>query len=234
VSRRVLIVEDEAALRLGLSDRLESEGYEVAAAADGDEGFARARGGGFDLVVLDVMLPGRSGFDVCRDLRREGIDTPVLMLTARGEVIDRVLGLKLGADDYLIKPFETAELLARIEALLRRSRGDAEGDVFVFGDVRIDFRGVEVTRAGESVELSALEFRLLRHLIEHRGEVLSRDRLLDEVWGYGADVYSRTVDQHVATLRRKIEADPHRPRFGLQARDVSSRRGAFRPPAHAC
>jgi DNA-binding response OmpR family regulator len=166
------------------------------------------------------MLPGRSGFDVCRDLRRAGIDTPVLMLTARGEVIDRVLGLKLGADDYLTKPFETAELLARIEALLRRSRPDVEGGVFVFGEVRVDFRGVEVTRAGEPIELSALEFRLLRHLIEHRGEVLGRDRLLDEVWGYGADVYSRTVDQHVATLRRKIEADPHRPRHIVTVRGL--------------
>jgi two-component system alkaline phosphatase synthesis response regulator PhoP len=220
VSRRVLIVEDEAALRLGLSDRLESEGYEVAAAADGEEGFALAREGAFDLIVLDVMLPGKSGFDVCRDLRREGVDTPVLMLTARGEVIDRVLGLKLGADDYLTKPFETAELLARIEALLRRSRPDVEGGVFVFGEVRVDFRGVEVTRAGEPIELSALEFRLLRHLIEHRGEVLGRDRLLDEVWGYGADVYSRTVDQHVATLRRKIEADPHRPRHIVTVRGL--------------
>jgi two-component system alkaline phosphatase synthesis response regulator PhoP len=220
VSRRVLIVEDEAALRLGLSDRLESEGYEVAAAADGEEGFALAREGAFDLIVLDVMLPGKSGFDVCRDLRREGVDTPVLMLTARGEVIDRVLGLKLGADDYLTKPFETSELLARIEALLRRSRPDVEGGVFVFGEVRVDFRGVEVTRAGEPIELSALEFRLLRHLIEHRGEVLGRDRLLDEVWGYGADVYSRTVDQHVATLRRKIEADPHRPRHIVTVRGL--------------
>jgi two-component system alkaline phosphatase synthesis response regulator PhoP len=220
VSRRVLLVEDEAALRLGLSDRLESEGYEVAAAADGEEGFALAREGAFDLIVLDVMLPGKSGFDVCRDLRREGVDTPVLMLTARGEVIDRVLGLKLGADDYLTKPFETAELLARIEALLRRSRPDVEGGVFVFGEVRVDFRGVEVTRAGEPIELSALEFRLLRHLIEHRGEVLGRDRLLDEVWGYGADVYSRTVDQHVATLRRKIEADPHRPRHIVTVRGL--------------
>ena len=220
MSRRVLIVEDEAALRLGLSDRLASEGYEVAVAADGEVGFARAREGAFDLVVLDVMLPGKSGFDLCRDLRREGVDTPVLMLTARGEVLDRVLGLKLGADDYLTKPFETAELLARIEALLRRSRPDTEAGSFAFGDVRVDFRGAGVTRGGEPVELSALEFRLLRYLIEHRGEVLSRDRLLDEVWGYGADVYSRTVDQHVATLRRKIEADPRRPRHVVTVRGL--------------
>jgi two-component system alkaline phosphatase synthesis response regulator PhoP len=212
VSRRILVVEDEAALRLALSDRLRSEGYEVEVAGDGDQGWERARAGGFDLILLDVMLPGRSGFDLCRDLRREGIDTPVLMLTARGEVLDRVLGLKLGADDYLVKPFETAELLARIEALLRRAQPDTEAGTFAFGDVRVDFRRVEVTKGGEPVELSALEFRLLRYFVEHRGEVLSRDRLLDEVWGYSADVFSRTVDQHVATLRRKIEADPRRPR----------------------
>jgi two-component system alkaline phosphatase synthesis response regulator PhoP len=134
------------------------------------------------------------------------------MLTARGEVLDRVLGLKLGADDYLVKPFESAELLARIEALLRRAQPDTEAGAFAFGDVRVDFKRVEVTKAGEPVELSALEFRLLRYFVEHRGEVLSRDRLLDEVWGYSAEVYSRTVDQHVATLRRKIESDPRRPR----------------------
>ena len=215
MSRRILVVEDEAALRLGISDRLRSEGYEVEEAADGDGGFERARGEPFDLVLLDVMLPGRSGFDVLRDLRREGVDTPVLMLTARGEVLDRVLGLKLGADDYLVKPFETMELLARVEALLRRAQPDTEAGTTTFGDVRVDFRRMAVTRDGEPVELSALEFRLLRFFVEHRGEVLSRDRLLDEVWGYEADVYSRTVDQHVATLRRKIEADSRRPRHIL-------------------
>jgi len=212
VTRRILVIEDEAALRLALSDRLRSEGYEVETAADGEQGWERARQGGFDLILLDVMLPGRSGFDLCRDLRREGVATPILMLTARGEVLDRVLGLKLGADDYLVKPFETAELLARIEALLRRAQPDTEGGAFAFGDVRVDFKRVEVTKVGEPVELSALEFRLLRYFVEHRGEVLSRDRLLDEVWGYSAEVYSRTVDQHVATLRRKIESDPRRPR----------------------
>jgi DNA-binding response OmpR family regulator len=215
VTRRVLIVEDEEALRLGLSDRLRSEGYEVATAADGEAGFERARSEPFDLLILDVMLPGRSGFDVCRDLRREGVAVPILMLTARGEVIDRVLGLKLGADDYLVKPFETMELLARVEALLRRAQPDTEGGTFAFGEVRIDFRRMEVVRALEPVELSALEFRLLRFLVEHRGEVLSRERLLDEVWGYDAEVYSRTVDQHVATLRKKLEPSPRRPRHLL-------------------
>jgi two-component system alkaline phosphatase synthesis response regulator PhoP len=210
--RRILVVEDEGALRLALSDRLRAEGYAVEVAVDGEQGFRRAREDAFDLLLLDVMLPGRSGFDLCRDLRREGVDTPILMLTARGEVLDRVLGLKLGADDYLVKPFETAELLARIEALLRRAQPDTEGGSFAFGDVRVDFRRVEVTRKGEPVDLSALEFRLLRYFVEHKGELLTRDRLLDEVWGYSAEVYSRTVDQHVATLRRKIETDPRRPR----------------------
>lgn len=209
---RILVIEDEAALRLALSDRLASEGFEVSTAEDGDSGYERAATEPVDLVILDVMLPGRSGFDVCRDLRRDGIDVPVLMLTARGEVIDRVLGLKLGADDYLVKPFETVELLARVEALLRRARPDTEGGTFAFGEVRVDFRRMRVTRAGEPVELSALEFRLLRFLVERRGEVLDRETLLDEVWGYDADVYSRTVDQHVATLRKKIEADPRHPR----------------------
>jgi two-component system, OmpR family, alkaline phosphatase synthesis response regulator PhoP len=217
---KVLIVEDEAALRLALSDRLESEGYEVAAVADGDAGWERARAEPFDLILLDVMLPGRSGFDVCRDLRREGVGTPILMLTARGEVIDRVLGLKLGADDYLVKPFETVELLARVEALLRRARPDTESGSFAFGEVRIDFRRMGVTRGGEPVELSALEFRLLRFLVEHRGEVLDRQTLLDEVWGYDAEVYSRTVDQHVATLRKKIEAEPRHPRHLLTVHGV--------------
>ena len=212
MSRRILVVEDEPALRLSLTDRLRSEGYEVEVAGDGDEGFARARQGPFDLLVLDVMLPGRSGFDVCRDLRQEGVETPVLMLTARGEVLDRVLGLKLGADDYLVKPFDSRELVARIEALLRRAQPDTAAGSFAFGDVRVNFRAMSVVRAGQPVELSAMEFRLLRFLVEHRGEALSRERLLDAVWGYDADVYSRTVDQHVATLRRKIEADPRRPR----------------------
>ena len=152
MTRRVLVIEDEAALRLALSDRLRSEGYEVETAADGDQGWDRARQGGFDLILLDVMLPGRSGFDLCRDLRREGVATPILMLTARGEVLDRVLGLKLGADDYLVKPFESAELMARIEALLRRAQPDTEAGAFAFGDVRVDFKRVEVTKAGQPVE----------------------------------------------------------------------------------
>jgi len=160
------------------------------------------------------MLPGMDGFALCRELRQRRLSLPVLMLTARSQVVDKVVGLKLGADDYLTKPFEMSELLARLEALLRRrSPGSPAADVFVFGEVRADFRRAEVTRSGEPVPLSGLEMRLLRYLIEHRGEVLSRDRLLDEVWGYDATPVSRTVDVHIASLRAKLEASPSHPVF---------------------
>jgi two-component system, OmpR family, alkaline phosphatase synthesis response regulator PhoP len=218
--RKVLIVEDEAALAMSLKDRLESEGYEAVVAATGGEGCERARREGFELLILDVMLPGMSGLEVCRDLRRQGVGVPILMLTARGELLDRVLGLKLGADDYLVKPFEALELMARVEALLRRAVPDTELGVFTFGPVRVDFRRMEVFKDAKRVELSALEFRLLQYLIEHRGEALPRDRLLDEVWGYGDQVYSRTVDQHVANLRRKLEASPRRPAYILTVHGV--------------
>ncbi len=215
VARRILLVEDEPSLVLTLSDRLVSEGYEVEAAGDGEAALASALEGSFDLILLDVMLPKKDGFDVCRDLRRRGVETPVLMLTARGQVVDKVVGLKLGADDYLTKPFEMIELLARVEALLRRARGGAvaEAGSYAFGDIRVDFRRAELTRGGEPVELSALELKLLTYFIEHRGTVLSRDRLLDEVWGYDATPTTRTVDVHVASLRHKLEPVPGRPRY---------------------
>jgi two-component system, OmpR family, alkaline phosphatase synthesis response regulator PhoP len=215
VPPRVLIVEDEAGLRMTLSDRLASEGYAVETASDGESGLDRAAGGAYDLVVLDVMLPQINGFDVCRELRRRGVDTPILMLTARGQVVDKVVGLKLGADDYLTKPFEAVELIARLEALLRR-RGPVRqsgADVYRFGDVVVDFRRVEVTRGGQPVDLSAREFKLLRHFIEHRGATLSRDELLSQVWGYDEMPLTRTVDVHVAGLRQKIEANPKSPEF---------------------
>jgi two-component system alkaline phosphatase synthesis response regulator PhoP len=212
----VLVVEDEPSLRLTLVDRLESEGYETEVADDGDAALAAASEGAFDLVVLDVALPRRDGFEVCRELRARGNAVPILMLTARSQLVDRVVGLKLGADDYLTKPFDMAELLARIEALMRRAGGAlAHGETVVIGDLRLDWRGAEVTRGGRRIELSALELRLLRFLVEHRGEVLSRERLLDEVWGYEANVYSRTVDVHVASLRQKIERNPKRPELIL-------------------
>jgi len=217
MSSRILIVEDEPGLRLALSDRLSAEGYEVAAAADGEEGLRRATDEHFDLVILDVMLPRRSGLDVCRDLKQRGVPASVLMLTARSEVVDRVVGLKLGADDYLTKPFAMAELLARVEARLRQRSPSQAGprEAYRFGGVQVDFRSAEVTREGQPVELSAKEFQLLRHLIENRGKVLSRDELLNGVWGYDAMPTTRTVDVHVAGLRRKLEPNPHVPEYIL-------------------
>ena len=168
------------------------------------------------MILLDVMLPGGNGFDVCRTLRQKGVQTPVLMLTARGQVLDKVVGLKLGADDYLVKPFEMAELLARIEALLRRgssTTASAPGmtDGFVFGDITVDFRRAEVTKGGQPIELSAREFKLLKYFVEHRGAALTRDELLNEVWGYNAMPSTRTVDVHVAWLRQKLEDNPRHP-----------------------
>jgi two-component system alkaline phosphatase synthesis response regulator PhoP len=214
---RILLVEDEPGLVLTLTDRLVNEGYSVEAVSDGEAALELTDGQAFDLILLDVMLPGKNGFDVCRDLRQKGNQTPVLMLTARGQVVDKVVGLKLGADDYLTKPFEMMELLARIEALLRRApnrKGDAL-DSDRFGDVRVDFRRAEVTREDEVVELSALEFKLLKYFIENRGATLSRDELLDRVWGYDAMPYSRTVDVHVSWLRQKLEPNPTHPQYIL-------------------
>jgi two-component system alkaline phosphatase synthesis response regulator PhoP len=200
-----------------VEDRLKSEGYSVESAADGDEGLARASKEAFDLLILDVMLPKRSGFDVCRDLRQQGVSTPVLMLTARTQVADRVVGLKLGADDYLAKPFAMAELLARVEARLRRPPAAARpsSEAHQFGDVVVDFRRAEVEREGRRVPLSAKEFQLLRYFIENKGATLSRDELLDRVWGYDAMPTTRTVDVHVAWLRRKLEPNPRHPQYIL-------------------
>ncbi len=215
MKKRVLLIEDEPGLVLTLTDRLTTEGFEVEAAPDGDSGLELACGRHYDVILLDIMLPGKNGFDVCRDLRRSGRQTPVLMLTARGMLTDKVVGLKLGADDYLTKPFEMMELLARIEALLRRVPAPAGVgvDTAVFGDVQVDFRSAEVTRAGQPVELSAKELALLRCFVENRGVVLSRDDLLNRVWGYDAMPYTRTVDVHVAGLRQKLETDSRHPRF---------------------
>jgi two-component system alkaline phosphatase synthesis response regulator PhoP len=213
VEPRILLVEDDPGLRLTLTDRLESEGYAVETASDGEAGLTRATDGAFDLVILDVMLPRKSGFDVCRDLRQRDVGTPILMLTARHQVVDRVVGLKLGADDYLAKPFEMTELLARVEARLRR-RSPANA-VHRFGSVAVDFRKAEVTREGRAVDLSAKEFQLLKYFIAHRGATLSRNELLDEVWGYDAMPTTRTVDVHVAWLRRKLEPSPKQPRLIL-------------------
>ncbi|HEY3171046.1 MAG TPA: response regulator transcription factor [Thermoanaerobaculia bacterium] len=217
IARRILLVEDEPSLVTTLSDRLRSEGYEVESVGDGEQAVAYPGTGFVDLLILDVMLPGKSGFDVCRELRQRGIQTPILMLTARSQVVDRVVGLKIGADDYLTKPFEMIELVARVEALLRRGRAPvaaAEGS-YAFGDVRIDFRRAEVLRDDQPVSLSALEFKLLQYFIAHRGELLTRDELLDNVWGYDATPVTRTVDVHVSSLRQKLERNPGHPEFIL-------------------
>ena len=216
--RRVFLVEDEPGLVLTLTDRLQSEGYQVEHSADGTQALERAASESFDVILLDVMLPGANGFDIVRDLRNRGVMTPVIMLTARGQVADKVVGLKLGADDYLAKPFDMMELMARIEAQIRRAASATQtitAQQYAFGPISVDFRKAEVQRDGVDVELSAREFQLLRYFIEHRGATLSRDELLNEVWGYNAMPSTRTVDVHVAWLRQKIEPNPRHPQFVL-------------------
>ena len=212
MNQNILLIEDEDALSLMLSDRLRAEGYVINRARDGIEGLDKATHLPFDLVILDVMLPGKNGFDVCRDIRRAGVITPILMLTARGQTAEKVIGLKLGADDYLTKPFDMLELMARIEALLRRTPAvPAQSAVQQVRSVRIDFRGTEVWRKGKQVPLSAREFQLLRYFLEHPNETLSRDQILREVWDYSATTFTRTVDVHIASLRQKLEDDPKQP-----------------------
>jgi two-component system alkaline phosphatase synthesis response regulator PhoP len=213
--RRLLLVEDEPGLVMTLTDRLSAEGYEIDSATDASSALEAALSGTYDAILMDVMLPGGNGFDICRTVRQRGIQTPIMMLTARGQVVDRVVGLKLGADDYLVKPFEMAELLARVEALLRRSPPTQTTDSYRFGDISVDFRKAEVTKGGTIVELSAREFKLLRYFVEHRGAALSRDELLNEVWGYNAMPSTRTVDVHVAWLRQKLEDNVRHPQHIL-------------------
>jgi two-component system alkaline phosphatase synthesis response regulator PhoP len=217
MSKRILLVEDEPGLVLTLTDRLVKEGFVVESARDGETGLQRAANESFDLIILDVMLPRKNGLDVCRDLRQLGVQTPVIMLTARGQVVDKVVGLKLGADDYVTKPFEMIELLARIEAMLRRTPATPaiQSDVYQFGAVRVDFRRAEVYFDERTVELSAREFQLLRYFIDKRGNTISREELLNEVWGYNAMPSTRTVDVHVAWLRQKLEPNPRHPQFIL-------------------
>jgi len=217
MSSRILVVEDEPGLVVTLRHRLKSQNYTVEAVSDGQTALTRASNTTFDLLILDVMLPKKGGLDVCRELRRQGVSVPILMLTARAQVEDRVLGLKLGADDYLTKPFEMAELLARVEALLRRTerRPLPDPTVYRFGDIEVDFRRAEILRAGVPVEMPAREYKLLSYMIRNREAVLSRNELLDEVWGYNAMPSTRTVDVHVAGLRQKLEPTPRYPRYIL-------------------
>jgi len=223
MTRRILLVEDEVGLVMTLTDRLQAEGYAVESRTDGEQGLAEAGTGAYDVIILDVMLPRKSGFDVCRKLREQGIDTPVLMLTARNQVVDKVVGLQYGADDYLTKPFDMMELLARLEALQRRSATRASKAAFRFGAVLVDFKTAQVTRDGAPVPLSAREFQLLRYLVDHRGTLLSREQLLSEVWGYRSMPLTRTVDVHMAWLRQKLEANPKHPEFLLTVRGLGYR-----------
>ena len=213
---RILIIEDEVGIRMTVADRLRSEGHDVETARDGIEGYTRASQGGLDLIVLDLMLPKKPGLEVCQELRDNGVATPLLMLTAKGQLMDKVKGLRTGADDYLVKPFEMLELLARIEAILRRDRiqSDAnESRVYSFGNIQVDPKQTAVYRDGEQLQMSAKEFQLLLYFVQHPCETLSRGELLRRVWNYQATLTTRTVDVHVGWLRQKIEEAPRKPRW---------------------
>jgi two-component system alkaline phosphatase synthesis response regulator PhoP len=212
---RILVVDDEPEIVRGLEHNLRFEGYETVAASDGQEAITLAAREAPDLILLDIMMPKLSGWDVCRTLRGKGIDVPIIMLTARGEEVDRVLGLELGADDYVTKPFSLRELLARVRAVLRRPGPRQKSEELGFGDVRIRLRGRQVFKGGQEVRLTRKEFDLLVYLVQRRGEIVTREDLLDEVWGYDQFPTTRTVDTHVLRLRRKFEADPDHPAYIL-------------------
>lgn len=219
---RILIVEDEPSIALALEDDLRREGYDTEVVVDGESAVERGALGMFDLVLLDVMLPGRDGFEVCRELRRLGVDTPIVLLTARTQEAEKVLGLESGADDYLTKPYSPRELRARVKAHLRRSARHL-GEVYKFGDAELDFVRCELRRNGKPVELSALEFKLLSTFVKRSGRLLSRGQLLDEVWGCDAHVTDRVVDNQVTNLRKKIEPNPERPRYLISLRGLGYR-----------
>ncbi len=221
---RILVVEDEPAIAIGLEDDLRLEGYEVEVVADGVTALARGRDSGLALILLDVMLPQKDGFTVCRELRMAGIRTPIILLTAKGQEIDKVVGLELGADDYVTKPFSQRELLARIRAVLRRTtEAPAPAPVYQIGDLSIDFARFEATRGGEIIPMTALEFKLLRAFLQQPGRVLTRNELLDAVWGKEVFVTDRLVDIHINNLRKKIEPAPAKPRFIISVRGVGYR-----------
>ena len=219
---RILVVEDEPAIAFGLEADLTAEGYAVEVVGDGEAAVQRARQGAFGLVLLDVMLPRKDGFEVCRELRRAGFKTPIIMLTARTQEVEKIMGLEWGADDYVTKPFSPPELRARIKAVLRRVTG-AEEALYVFGNVEMDFARGELRRNGQAVDLTSLEFKLLTVFIRSRGRVLSRQRLLDEAWGPGTYISDRVVDNHILALRKKIEPEPQRPRYLVSVRGLGYR-----------
>ena len=215
---KILIVEDESAISMALKDDFEMEGYGVETAADGTEGLKRAQDPGFDLLILDVMLPGMNGFDICKKIRGQGINTPIIMLTARGQEIDRILGLEFGADDYITKPYSSRELLARVKAILRRidySSKISEDELFCIMGVEIDFRKHACRKNGRELNLTVYEYGLLQYLVRNRGRAISRDELLDEIWGKDIEVTPRVVDTHIANLRKKLEDRPFKPRIIL-------------------
>ena len=223
--KRILVVEDEPVIARGLRDSLEDEGHSVEVVSDGVEAESRAREGGFDLVLLDVMLPGRDGFSICRNLRASGFASPVILLTARGLETDKIRGLDLGADDYVTKPFSNRELLARVRAALRRPAAAAEGppSSYTFGEVSVDFSRHEASRGGQALELTPIEFKMLKAFIENRGRVLPHDEIIERVWGRGAFLSDRVLYTHVNNLRGKIEATPSEPRYLAGVRGVGYR-----------
>jgi DNA-binding response OmpR family regulator len=219
---KILIVEDEPQMRLGLKDNFEFEGYQVDFAEDGEKGFAAVQESSYNLIILDVMLPKISGFDLLKQIRNQGNNTPVIMLTAKGEEIDRVLGLELGADDYVTKPFSLRELLARVKAILRRNRvvGEKEPQEYKIGNLNVNFATYEASCGGNPVPMTHKEFEILKYFIDHSEQTISRDDLLHDVWGYEADITSRTVDNFILKLRQKIELNPSHPRYILTVHGV--------------
>ena len=221
--KKLLIIEDEELIRMALEDDFRLENYEVISASDGIEGLTKAADPDIDLIILDIMLPGMNGFDICKKLRSEGIRTPIIMLTAKGQEIDRVLGLEIGADDYVTKPFSPRELQSRVKAVLRRTEADPDnkpGNLFRSSGLEVDFRQYLCRKNGKEISLTTHEFELLKYLIRTRGRVITRDELLDEVWGKGVFVTPHTVDTHIANLRKKIEDDPSRPKLIFSIRGV--------------
>lgn len=223
MNESILLVEDEEDVRITLGDRLRREAFVVDLANDGEEALDKATRLPFDIIILDVMLPFKSGFDVCRDIRQAGIATPILLLSARSDTVDKVVGLKLGADDYVSKPFEAAELLARVEALLRRVPFRPGQGIHQFGEIRVDLKRGQITRSGNHIHLTGRELQLLRYLIERAGQVVPRSDILRTVWGYETGTFTRTVDVHVASLRQKLEDDARRPELILTVAGIGYR-----------
>ena len=219
--KKILIIEDDPAIRTGLKETLTTEGYSVSEADTGIKGFELAGNNNFDLIVLDLILPGKDGIEICKDLRSDGVKTPIIMVTSRKEEIDKILGLEIGADDYVTKPFSIRELLARVKALIRRSTYEpGEIEEVAFADLNINFIKQEMLKGTNSVKLSATEYRILHYFIDHEGEVISRDKFLDEVWGYDSYPTTRTVDNYILSLRKKIEDDPSDPKHLLTVHKV--------------